>query len=225
MDPRELTNDPSEMLRVALDARQTKTWTALPGYVTKYDPTKLTCEVQPTIMARRTSVNQKTHPPTYTTTLETFPLLLDCPVVFPQGGGAMLSFPIQPGDECLVVFGSRGIDHWWQSGGVQPPATARMHHLSDGFVIPGPFSQPRVPGNASPSKTDAGRPVSTDVVELRSLDGVYSLSFHPGSGAVNITGSLNVGQNVLAGNGASGQFTTPTGQTVTVQNGIITNIF
>ncbi len=31
--------------------------------------------------------------------------------------------------------------------------------------------------------------------------------------------------NLLAGNGASGSFTTPTGQTVTVQDGIITNIY
>lgn len=32
-------------------------------------------------------------------------------------------------------------------------------------------------------------------------------------------------QTLQAGNGASGTFTTPTGQTVTVQDGIVTNIF
>ena len=38
-------------------------------------------------------------------------------------------------------------------------------------------------------------------------------------------GSLDVGGNLTAGNGASGTITTPTGQTVTFQNGICTNIF
>jgi phage gp45-like len=37
--------------------------------------------------------------------------------------------------------------------------------------------------------------------------------------------SLTTTGNVVAGNGASGSFTTPTGQVVTVQNGIITNIY
>ena len=36
---------------------------------------------------------------------------------------------------------------------------------------------------------------------------------------------MNVSENVTVGNGASGTFTTPQGQTVTVQDGIVTNIF
>ncbi|KXV35901.1 hypothetical protein AD940_01100 [Gluconobacter thailandicus] len=37
-------------------------------------------------------------------------------------------------------------------------------------------------------------------------------------------GSISAGENLSAGNGASGAFTTPTGQVVTVSNGIITEI-
>jgi phage baseplate assembly protein gpV len=51
-------------------------------------------------------------------------------------------------------------------------------------------------------------------------------------GDVNITGNLYVDGpsvsttgNVVAGTGASGSFTTPTGNIVTVQDGIITNIY
>lgn len=54
-----------------------------------------------------------------------------------------MTFPLAPGDECLVVFASRCIDSWWQLGGVQGQAEFRMHDLSDGFCIPGPKSQPR----------------------------------------------------------------------------------
>lgn len=42
---------------------------------------------------------------------------------------------------------------------------------------------------------------------------------------VDIVGSLGVSGNVVVGTGATGSFTTPTGQVVTVQDGIITNIF
>lgn len=44
------------------------------------------------------------------------------------------------------------------------------------------------------------------------------------SGEVAVAGSLSTTGNLSAGTGASGSFTTPTGQTVTVLDGIIVNI-
>ena len=47
-----------------------------------------------------------------------------------------------------------------------------------------------------------------------------------GNGAVSLSvPDVSTTGNLRAGNGASGSFTTPLGQTVTVQDGIITNIF
>ncbi|MDR8345712.1 hypothetical protein FPK41_22485, partial [Acinetobacter baumannii] len=63
------------------------------------------------------------------------PLLVDVPVVFPRGGGCTLTFPVKPGDECLVIFADRCIDFWWQSGGIQEPVDERMHDFSDAFCI------------------------------------------------------------------------------------------
>jgi len=45
------------------------------------------------------------------------------------------------------------------------------------------------------------------------------------NGNVTVTGTLSNTGNVVAGTGASGTFSTPTGQTVTVQDGIVTNIY
>lgn len=42
---------------------------------------------------------------------------------------------------------------------------------------------------------------------------------------VHATGSISAEGNLAAGTGASGTFTTPTGSTVTVDRGIVTNIF
>jgi phage baseplate assembly protein V len=41
----------------------------------------------------------------------------------------------------------------------------------------------------------------------------------------NVDGSIKASGNITAGTGASGSFTTPTGQVVTVMDGIVVNIF
>ena len=148
-DRRELFNDPEESERLALEGQQAKMWTALPGIIVSYDAARQTCSVQPAIQGVVTNPDGSTQ----TTNL---PLLVDVPVQFPRGGGFACTFPLVAGDDVLVVFASRCIDAWWQSGGIQRAMEARMHDLSDGFAIPGPTSQPRKLAN-----------VQTDGIELR----------------------------------------------------------
>ncbi|WP_425327990.1 Gp138 family membrane-puncturing spike protein [Pseudomonas nitroreducens] len=156
-------------LKVATDTSRSRTWTALPGLIESFDAVAMTCTVQPAIQSR---VRDKSG----TLTLVDMPLLLDCPVQFPAGGGVTLTFPVKPGDECLVVFASRCIDSWWQSGGIQAPAEYRMHDRSDGFALLGFRSQPRVIGA-----------VSTSAAQLRSDDGVAFVEVNPATHAVNAT--------------------------------------
>lgn len=66
-----------------------------------------------------------------------YPVLIDCPVVVLQGGGATLTFPIKPNDTCLVLFNDRDIDNWFKSGQSGPVATQRLHAFSDGFALIG----------------------------------------------------------------------------------------
>lgn len=154
-------NDPNAWLDQAMTARLSGLWTALPGIVQSFDPVAMTCQVQPAIQGKVRSEDG-------TITLVNLPMLLDCPVVFPHGGGCSLTFPIKQGDECLVVFSSRAIDLWWQSGGVQAPVEMRMHDLSDGFVLVGAYSQTKVLPN-----------VSTQAVQLRSDDGQAFFELNP----------------------------------------------
>lgn len=94
-------------------------------------------------------------------TTRDYPLLTDVPVVFPRGGGCTLTFPVNAGDECTVIFADRCIDFWWQSGGVQEPVDVRMHDLSDAFAIVGPQSQVKKISGISASgaqlRTDDGK--------------------------------------------------------------------
>ncbi|MFZ5936579.1 Gp138 family membrane-puncturing spike protein [Pseudomonas sp. HS6-2] len=131
----------------------------------------MTCVVQPAIQSFVTADDGSM-------VLTTLPLLLDCPVQFPAGGGCTLTFPVKPNDECLVVFASRCIDSWWQSGGIQAQAELRMHDLSDGFALLGFRSQPRVIGG-----------ISLQAVQLRSDDGAAFVEVNPTTHAINITTS------------------------------------
>lgn len=137
----------------AFQGFQAGLWTAIPAVIKSFDPVKMSASAQPTIQAKIVDALGAAR-------WVSLPLLVDCPVVFPGGGGFTLTFPLVDGDECLVVFASRCIDAWWQSGGVQVQSDTRLHDLSDGFVLAGVRSQPRV---LTPSVVTTG-------IELRNDD-------------------------------------------------------
>lgn len=103
------------------------------GEIVSFDPAKQTAQVQLKIM--RLFVDRTSTPAKYVP--KTYPLLVDCPVFIPAGGSGRLTFPIQPGDPCLVVFNDRDIDNWYETGTTLPPNSPRLHDLSDGFVLVG----------------------------------------------------------------------------------------
>lgn len=153
-DPRQYLNDNEEGMRLAFEGQQAGMWTAMPGIVQSVDLTKMTCVVQLAIQGRfedqQGNLNWLNISP-----------IQDVPIVFPSAGGFTITFPIAAGDEVLVVFASRCIDAWWQSGGYNNKALEfRMHDLSDGFAIPGPKSQPKKISSISSTETqfrnDAG---------------------------------------------------------------------
>lgn len=153
MKREERLNDIETSLQLMLSGTQAKLWTAMPGVVSEVNLGDQTLSVQPAIQGVITSKDG-------TQTTVNLPLLVDVPIVWPRAGGFSLTFPIQAGDEVLVVFSSRCIDTWWENGGVGVQAEARMHDLSDGFAILAPTSQP---------KKISG--VSTDSVQLRNDNG------------------------------------------------------
>lgn len=159
MDRREREPDLLEGLMTFGEGLQSKLWTALPGIIQSFDATKQTVVVQPSIQAQ-------VHDYDGSAKWVNLPLLVDCPVHFPSGGGVMLTFPIAAGDECLVIFANRCIDAWWQLGGVQVQAEFRMHDLSDGMVLPGFDSLPNVAPNISTSKAQFRNQAGTTYVEV-----------------------------------------------------------
>lgn len=211
----QLAVDAQESNRLVMEGQQAGMWTALPAIINGFDPVAMTVSCTPSIQGIITDRDGVMSHVTITQ-------LVDVPVVFPRGGGFSLTFPITSGDECLVVFSSRCIDGWWQSGQIAPQTDRRMHDLSDGFALVGPYSQVKRISN-----------VSTGSVQLRSDDGnTYVEVTH--DGILNIVAPVkvtlavpvvDVTETLTVGNGATGTFTAASGQTVTVVDGVVTNIF
>ena len=158
---------------------------ALPGVIEAFDENEQTVSVR---LAVREKVRDETGEG-YTE--KEIPVLQNVPIFFPRAGGWSLLFPIQKGDECLVVFCDRCIDGWWQSGGVQSQAESRSHDYSDGIALIGPWSQPRRikakwPKNGARLTKDSG--------------GCY---IEVGSGTVTIAGDCVITGSLTAGKGGS----------------------
>jgi len=168
VDPRERIVDHEELLRQAMDSHQAGIWTAIPAIIQSFNAAAQTCAAQPAIQGRFRDQNGNL-------VYSNLPLLLDCPVIFPSGGGYSLTFPINAGDECLVIFASRCIDAWWQQGTIGKPLELRMHDLSDGFALPGCRSKPRAISN-----------ISTTALQLRTDDGATFIQIAP-NGQVKIS--------------------------------------
>lgn len=149
-----------------IEGRLANLHTCLPGIVASFDVATQTASVQPAIKRIWAEAGAVS-----------LPLCVDVPVVFPGGGDFFLTFPVKPGDECLLVFSERCIDQWYVSGGVQPPADYRRHDLSDAFAIVGVNSQPRKLAN-----------VQTTGAELRTRD--RSTYIRLENGTIHVKGNI-----------------------------------
>ena len=99
---------------------------ALPGEIISYDSSTRMASIQLVIREWGSS--------------EDPPVLVDVPV-FSIGG---IVFPVNKGDECLVVFADSCIDSWIMNSGVSSPLSARRHDISDGFAFVGFSSRKRI---------------------------------------------------------------------------------
>lgn len=200
MDRRERLDDDEESLRMAMEGQQAKIWTALPGIVTGVDLAKQTVSVQPAVQGQTTNAAGDV-------SNVNLPLLVDVPICWPRAGGFAITFPVKAGDEVLVVFASRCIDSWWQSGGVGAQAEVRMHDLSDGFAILAPTSQAKKLSD-----------VQTDGVEMRTES--RSTFIRLTEGTIYIKGNIvHEGNNTQTGNLQRTGTSTTTGK-ITGQGGM-----
>ena len=106
--------------------------TALPGQIVSYDYTTQKAVIQPCL--KKSYLDGTT---------QEMPILNNVPVIFPRAGKASLTFPVVPGDTCLLLFIERSTDLWKSVGGVVAPNDPRKFDLSDAVAIMGlmPFTE------------------------------------------------------------------------------------
>ena len=171
MNQFERISDPEEAEQKKLDSLSAQIRVAMPGIVKGVNLVAQTVTVQIALQGKISDENGEAW--------VNMPLLQDVPIVWPRAGGFALTLPVKAGDECLVVFGDRCIDSWWQSGGVQKPMDERTHDLSDAFAVFGITSQPRKLAN-----------VQADAIELRDDGRANWLQIKNGSINAVTTGAI-----------------------------------
>lgn len=171
MNQFERISDPEEVEQKKFDNLSAQIRVAMPGIVNSVDLQAQTVTVQLALQGKISDEKGEVW--------TNMPLLQDVPIVWPRAGGFALTLPVKAGDECLVVFGDRCIDSWWQSGGVQKPMDERTHDLSDAFAVFGITSQPRKLAN-----------VQADAIELRDDGRSNWLQIKNGSINAVTTGAL-----------------------------------
>lgn len=111
-----------------------------------------------------------------------------------QGGSNAIILDPAVNDIGVMVFASRDITSVIASGKQSPPSSGRSYNYADGLYL-----------------YSLARGVPTQYIQF--------------AGGINVESPVvSASGNVAVGTGASGTFTTPTGQTVTVLAGIVVNI-
>lgn len=124
-----MNNSLFTVIQECIKQNRANLYTALPARVINFNGHTVTCEIM--INKIITDGENIVIPP-----------LVDVIAQFPHAGGFCFTVPIKAGDEGLVVFSSRCIDGWYESGNKTEPLDNRMHDLSDGFFIVGANSVP-----------------------------------------------------------------------------------
>lgn len=157
--------------------------------------------------------------------LRDYPLLKAVPFIVIGGGSSSLTFPISVGDNCLLLFCDYEIDRWWDTGESLPANFERRHDISDAFAIVGihsmvdllqGYSQYVKLKYSDSSYVEVGESVDINN-EQTNVSGKLAVTG-------DITGSAKATAELHSTHGATGTFTNVGGQTLTIVDGIITNI-
>lgn len=162
------------------------------------------------------------------------PVLVDVPVVFMKGGDSYTAHPVAVDDYCLVFFSERCYDAWYSGSDNVVPPDFRMHDYSDGFALVGvnpldaSISIPEVITQIGDTYFEGNHEHVGDLIHEGNTTQTGNTTQE---GNVDLTGDQTVSGNVDAGtysvggtSGASGTFISKDDKTITVVNGLITNI-
>lgn len=200
----------TDAMRSSIQYYMTGVHTAIPATFIDFDETDRSATVQPSI--------NKNYMDDTTARL---PVIHKVPVMFPFGGGSSVTFPINPGDYCLLIVCERSLEEWKRLGIDEKPIDRRKFNLSDAVAIPGlvPFTETMQPiddnftiryGDSSIRITQSGQIQINSGNELVSVNAGGNVNVTAGgqinassSGDVNVTSNGTIrlnGSKIALGN-------------------------
>jgi len=139
-----------EVIRRALDARTAELRVGMPATIESFDKDTQLASVRP-CLADTVTLEDGTEES------EALPVISDCPCHFPGGGGFSITFPVQKGDPCWLVFSDRSLDKWLDNGGQVDPVAMQQHHLTDASVFLGVRPKPGAIPDFDPDNFTIGK--------------------------------------------------------------------
>lgn len=139
-----------------------------------------------------------------------------------------ITCPINPGDECVILFSDREIESWFINGGVNAEGYPRMHALTDAVAIFGIRSLPQM----ITTLTDALHLFygATEIILKQTQTDINSSVLNVTAPDINVTGNTVQTGDITATNlNATAAFTGTFrsydySKTVKVVNGIIVSV-
>lgn len=130
----------ADVIWSALKADRDEFYTSTVGIVQTYNPLTDTVDVMLPVLQ---PVNVEG-----TVEYEQHPVIPNVPIAWPQGGDYIMTFPLPPGTEIMVMFTHNSIAMWRETGARQiPPGELGRHKLGSAVAYPGirPTTRPLSP--------------------------------------------------------------------------------
>lgn len=121
-----------EVLRLVMEAKVANIHVGLPGRVESYDAATQTADIKPMVRRLVPSGTEADG----TDVAEEFPTIPSVPVLAFKGRGFYLHFPLEEGDEVLLMFLERDATGWRRTGELSTPADQRLHSLAHAVALP-----------------------------------------------------------------------------------------
>jgi hypothetical protein len=130
LDMAQSSNEVKNIIKGWMDKRVNNIHTSMPGSIVSYDPGTNRASVQPNGSFKAQDGRNVR-----------YPIIHNVPLHFPmgQGGTSGITFPINAGDGCLLVFSETQNDDFLSSNKGDSP-DVRNHSLNDAIAIPGVYS-------------------------------------------------------------------------------------
>lgn len=122
----------AEVIEAAQRTAAAHMYTSLPAKVVSYNPATNTVDAEIQVKAPYFNLEGERE-------FDELPIVPSVPVIWPRGGGFVVTVPLAPGDFVWLMFSTLSLAEWRTTGQVSEPTDARRHSIGYPYALPGAF--------------------------------------------------------------------------------------